>query len=165
MNKRINTSKMLSNNGYFSSVDFGEMGSPQKMAVSPIVEDQYEFAMAEDVVLLLDRKDTAEKLFEIWVSSPYIEKFSNIKTTGTTAPKIPKEYIQEVFYYMKNKLTEKKELSTQELVMSINEFCDFNYEYIVKKVLSDKMRADIIEEYYNNGMKERIDINVDTKLF
>ena len=49
--------------------------------------------------------------------------------------------------------------------MGINEFFEFNYDYIVKKVLSDKMRADIIEEYYNNGMKERIDVNVDAKLF
>lgn len=162
---RINTSKMLSNNGYFSSVDFGEMGKPQKMAVSPIVEDQYDFAMTEDPTLLLDRKDTADKLFEIWKSSPYYGKFTSIKTTGTTAPKIPKENIQEVFYYMKTKLTEQKELSTQELVMGINEFFEFNYDYIVKKVLSDKMRADIIEEYYNNGMKERIDVNVDAKLF
>lgn len=162
---RINTSKMLSNTGYFSSVDFGEMGSPQKMTVSPIVEDQYDFAMTEDPTMLLDTKDTAEKLFEIWQSSPYYEKYNKVTTTGTTAPKIPKDMIQEVFYYMKTELTKQKELTTQQLVMGINEFFEFNYEYIVKKVLSDKMRAEIIEEYYNNGMKERIDVNVDSKLF
>lgn len=155
---------MLSNNGYFTSVDFSEMGSPQKMTVSSAVSDQYDFAMTEDVVLLLDRKDTGEKLLEIWQASPYYDIFPK-QTTGTTIPKIPKENIQEVFYYMKNKITDIKKLSTQELVMAINEFFEFNYDYICKKVLSPKMKAEILEEYYNNGMKERIDVNVDTKLF
>lgn len=161
---RINTSKMLSNNSYFSSVDFGENVSKQAMKPSPAVDEQYDFAMTEDVVQLLDRQENAELLYEIWVASPYKKKFKEI-TSGTNAPKIPKEHIQEVFYYMKTKLTEKKSISTQELVMAINEFFEFNYDYICKKVLSPKMKAEIIEEYYNNGMKERIDITIDKKLF
>ena len=66
---------------------------------------------------------------------------------------------------MKEKLTEQKNITTQELVMSINEFFEFNYEYICKKVLSPKMKSEILEEYYNNGLKERIDITVEEKLF
>ena len=162
--KRINTSKMLSNNNYFSTVDFGENVSKQANTPSPAVSDQYDFAMTEDVVQLLDRQENAELLYEIWIASPYKKKFKET-TSGTNAPKIPKEHIQEVFYYMKSKLTEEKNISTQELVMAINEFFEFNYEYIVKKVLSPKMKAEIIEEYYNNGMKERIDITIDKKLF
>lgn len=161
---RINTSKMLSNNSYFSSVDFGENVSKQSMKVSPIVEDQYDFAMTEDIVQLLDRQENEELLYDIWTESPYKSKFKE-STTSAKAPKIPKEHIQEIFYYMKTKLLERKQVSTQELVMSINEFFEFNYDYICKKVLSPKMKAEIIEEYYNNGMKERIDITIDKKLF
>lgn len=161
---RINTGKMLSNNGYFSSVDFGENVSKQSMKVSPAVEEQYDFAMTEDIIQLLERQNTSEQLYDIWDKSPYKKKFKE-NTTSTNAPKIPKEYIQEIFYYMKNKLTERKHISTQELVMSINEFFDFNYDYICKKVLSPKMKADIIDEYYNSGMKERIDVTCDEKLF
>lgn len=66
---------------------------------------------------------------------------------------------------MKNKLTEIKTLSAQELVIGICEFFEFNYDFIVKKILSPKMKAELIEEYYNNGMKERIDNNTSSKLF
>ena len=66
---------------------------------------------------------------------------------------------------MKNKLAEVKTLSAYETVIAINEFFDFNYDYVVKKVLSPKIRAEILEEYYQNGMKERIDNNTAVKLF
>lgn len=161
---RINTSKMLSNNGYFTSVDFGENVSKQSLKPSPVIDEQYDFAMTEDIVQLLDRQETADILYKIWQDSTYRQQFKET-SPGTNAPKIPKEHIQEIFYYMKGKLIEQKKISTQELVMAINEFFGFNYEYIVKKVLSPKMMAEIIEEYYNNGMKERIDVTVDEKLF
>lgn len=161
---RINTSKMLSNNGYFTQDDFSEQPSKQALKPSPFVDEQYDFAMTEDIVQLLDRQETSELLYQIWIKSPYKKKFKET-TTGTNAPKIPKNHIQEIFYYMKEKLTEQKNITTQELVMSINEFFEFNYEYICKKVLSPKMKSEILEEYYNNGLKERIDITVEEKLF
>ena len=66
---------------------------------------------------------------------------------------------------MKNKLSEVKSLSAYETVIAINEFFDFNYDYVVKKVLSPKIKAEILEDYYNNGMKERMDNNAAEKLF
>jgi len=52
-----------------------------------------------------------------------------------------------------------------EMVIAINEFFEFNYDYIVKKVLSPKIRAEILEDYYNNGMKQRMDMNIAERLF
>ena len=66
---------------------------------------------------------------------------------------------------MKTKLQEIKTLSAYEIVIAINEFFDFNYDYIVKKVLSPKIKSEILEDYYNNGMKERMDDNAAVKLF
>jgi hypothetical protein len=43
------------------------------MTVSPVVSDQYDYALTEDIVLLNERKDTAEKIYEIWVNSPFYE--------------------------------------------------------------------------------------------
>ena len=80
-------------------------------------------------------------------------------------PKIPKDNISQIFYYMKNELSKLKSLSAYETVIAINEFFDFNYDYVVKKVLSPKIRAEILNEYYNNGMKERIENNTAVKLF
>ena len=166
---RINTTKTLSNDGYFSSVDNGGDFGQQQMAVSPVVSDQYDYALTEDIVLLNERKDTAEKLYEIWVESPFYEQYNGIQDPDApptkTTPKIPKEEISKIFYYIKNKLQEKKKLTMYEMVIAINEFFEFNYDYIVKKVLSPKIRAEILEDYYNNGMKQRMDMNIAERLF
>ena len=61
--------------------------------------------------------------------------------------------------------SEIKTLSAYEMVIAINEFFDFNYDYVVKKVLSPKIRTEILEDYYHNGMKERMDNTAAVKLF
>ena len=72
MAERIHTSKVL-NNSYFSgnNVDT-DFSSSSPMTVSPVVADQYDFALTEDPVLLQERKDTAEKLYEIFIKSPLL---------------------------------------------------------------------------------------------
>ena len=168
---RINTSKMLSNDGYFSSVDYNADFGQQSMNVSPLVSDQYDYAMTDDIVLLNERKDTEKILYDIWIVSPFVKQFTPIVVSKDQEPleyripKIPKEEISKIFYYMKNKLSEVKSLSAYETVIAINEFFDFNYDYVVKKVLSPKIKAEILEDYYNNGMKERMDNNAAEKLF
>ena len=125
--------------------------------------------MTDDIVLLNERKDTEQKLYDIWVVSPYVKQFAPVLISEEplvyNIPKIPKEEISKIFYYMKNKLSEIKTLSAYEMVIAINEFFDFNYDYVVKKVLSPKIKAEILEDYYNNGMKERMDNNAAEKLF
>lgn len=67
---------------------------------------------------------------------------------------------------MKENLAKQKKLSAYETVLAINEFFDFNYDFIVKKVLSSKMLAEILEDYYENmGMADRIDEIADEPLF
>ena len=167
---RINTTKTLSNDGYFSSVDNGGDFGQQQMTVSPVVSDQYDYALTEDIVLLNERKDTAEKIYEIWVESPFYEQYkalqdSSLSQGSKTAPKIPKEDISKIFYYVKNQLSKKKKLTMYETIIAINEFFEFNYEYVVKRVISPKIKAQILEDYYNNGMKQRMDNNIAEKLF
>lgn len=161
---RINTTKTLSNDNYFANNDYNPDLQQQKMEVSPVVADQYEYALTEDIVLFNERKDTANKLYEIWEKSPFVTQYS-VNTSIYNVPKIPKEDISKIFYYMKNKLQELKTLSAYETVIAINEFFDFNYDYVVKKVLSPKIRTEILEDYYQNGMKERMDNTASLKLF
>lgn len=161
---RINTTKMLSNDGYFASSDYNADLSSQTMTVSPLVADQYDYAMTDDIVLLHERKDTAEKLYSIWMNSPYAKQYE-VDTSTFVVPKIPKDETSKIFYYMKNKLAEVKTLSAYEMVIAINEFFNFNYDYVVRKVLSPKIKAEILADYYNNGMKKRMDTNASVKLF
>lgn len=161
---RINTSKFLSNDDYFSAVDYSSSLSDQAMSVSPLVSDQYDYALTEDIVLLNERKDTAEQLYNIWVKSPYVHIYSPDKD-HTQMNKIPKDKISEIFYYMKKELQKVKTINAYEMVLAINEFFDFNYNYVVDKVLSPKIKAEILEDYYNNGMKERMEDTISEKLF
>lgn len=120
--------------------------------------------MTDDIVLLHERKDTAEKLYSIWEDSPFAKQYE-VDTSTFVVHKIPKEETSKIFYYMKNKLAEVKTLSAYEMVIAINEFFNFNYDYVVKKVLSPKIKAEILADYYNNGMKQRMDDNASVKLF
>lgn len=160
---RINTSKMLSNDGYFcGGIDTDSLNNTT-IAISPLVYDQYDYSITEDISLDQDRADTQEKLYEIYINSPFMSVYTD---PSTKIMKIPKEDISKVFYYMKEHLSNVKTLSAYELVIAIIEFFDFNYEYIVKKVISSKMMAEILEDYYiNMGMSNRIDEVASDPLF
>jgi hypothetical protein len=94
--------------------------------------------MTDDIELLNDRKNSAELIYEIFVSSQYNDGRFLIKDTSII--KIPKENIEEVFNYTKTELDKVKKLNPIELIIAINEFFDFNYDYVYKKVLTPKMK-------------------------
>lgn len=124
------------------------------MALSPLISDQYDYSITEDIVLLTERKDTAELLYKIYENSPYKGKFLN----HNNVIKIPRDAITEIFYYTRKELLKYKSLSAMEIVIAINEFYELNYDYVYNKVLSPKMKQEILDDYYNNhGMRDRMD--------
>jgi hypothetical protein len=62
----INTTKTLSNDGYFSGGSENLSASSKTISVNPMVEDRYQESVTEDPVLLQDRQDTDKKLYEIF---------------------------------------------------------------------------------------------------
>lgn len=161
--KRINTAKVL-NNTYFSGDGMGDeyFAPARTMQVSPLVSDQYDFAMTEDIVLLNERKDTAEKLYEIYRTSPYNGHYR----TKLGVMKVPKDKIFEIFHYTQKRLRTVKNITAYEMVLAINEFYDFSYDFIYSKVLSPAMKVEILDDYYNNqGMKDRMDQAASDPLF
>ena len=80
--------------------------------------------------------------------------------------KIPKDSIGEVFNYVKDELLSIKKLNPIELIISINEFFDFNYDYVYRKVLTPKMKQELLEDYYKNeGVKKQVNEGSSIKLF
>ena len=52
------------------------------------------------------------------------------------------------------------------MIIAINEYFDFNYEFVYKKVLSSKDKQILLEDYYTSeDMKSMIDENASIKLF
>lgn len=80
--------------------------------------------------------------------------------------KIPKDSISEVFNYVKDELLKVKKLNPIELIISINEFFDLNYDYVYRKVLTPKMKQELLEDYYKNeGVKKQVNESSSIKLF
>lgn len=67
------------------------------------------------------------------MDSPYSKKY---KSENGVITKIPKEKIPEIFEYTKKELAKIKQLTAMEVVIAINEFYDFNYDHVYKKVLT-----------------------------
>ena len=128
------------------------------------VASQYDFATTEDPELLTDRKDTAEIIYKIFVDSSYND--ARFLIEGTQVMKIPKDSINEVFNYVKDELLSIKKLNPIELIISINEFFDFNYDFVYRKVLTPKMKQELLEDYYKNeGVKKHVNEGSSIKLF
>lgn len=127
--------------------------------IDPAVSDRYDESTTEDPALLIERKETQEEIFQIFISSPYAKKYpiENLK-------KIEKNDITKVFYYVKEELDKIRKLSAYELVLAINEFFDFNYNVIWHDVLSVELKGEILEDLYeNHGMKSKMQVS--KKLF
>jgi len=94
------------------------------------------------------------------------ESKDNTNGKITLQIKIPKEDIAEVFNYTRKELEKIKTLTAIEEVIAINEFYEFNYDYVYKNVLTPQMKQAILEDYYTNqGMKARMDESASEQLF
>lgn len=80
--------------------------------------------------------------------------------------KIPRDSISEVFNYVKDELLNIKKLSPIETIISINEYFDFDYNFVYRKVLTPKMKQELLEDYYKNeGVKKQVNEGSSIKLF
>jgi hypothetical protein len=148
----INTNAVLNNR-------WNAGGEPQvftgSIAIDPMMDKQYDFALTDDPVALQESKDTQNKLYEIFVKSPYFQKYggfaSQEKNSKPYAKKVEKADIAPLFYYMKNELDKIKKVNIVEMILQINEFFDFNYNYIVNNVLTVPLKAMLYEEIYREG--------------
>ena len=128
------------------------------------VASQYDFATTEDPELLTDRKDTAEIIYKIFMDSSYND--GRFLIEGTQVIKIPKDSVSEVFNYVKDELLKVKKLNPIELIIAINEFFDLNYDFVYRKVLTPKMKQELLEDYYKNeGVKKQVNEGSSIKLF
>ena len=160
---RINTKKTLNNDTYYEGGIDSRTINTETIQISPYIADQYDYQSTEDPILLNERKDTAEKIYEIYVNAPF---YGNYNDGTQEVTKIPKEDVKKIFEYTLEELKKVKTLSAMEYTIAICEFYSLSYELVVKKVLNSKMMADILEDYYvNMGMAKRMNEVVDNKLF
>lgn len=146
---KINTNKVLNNRW---NTGGGQVSLTGTISINSDMSSEYDYALTDDPILLNDRKDTANQLYQIFKTSSYFKKYSN------STKKVDKDDIFEIFYYFKNELKKKKTVSAYEFMLSINEFFDFNYDYIWNNVASVDMKSEILEDMYKNmGKREEME--------
>ena len=146
---KINTNKVLNNRW---NTGGGQVSLTGTISINSDLSSEYDYALTDDPILLNDRKDTANQLYQIFKTSPYFKKYSD------STKKVDKDDIFEIFYYFKNELKKKKTVSAYEFMLSINEFFDFNYDYIWNNVASVDMKSEILEDMYKNmGKREEME--------
>lgn len=161
--KRINTTRALSNESFYNGGIETEVINTQSIAISPMIESQYDYAVTEDPVALIERKRNNEILYDIFISSPFRHSYEDPETKMI---KVPKEDIAKVFHYSKLHLTKRcGDISARELLIIINEFYGFDYNYVVKHIIGSRLYSEVLEEYYNDGQRSRIDESSAEPLF
>ena len=89
---------------------------------------------------MTDRQDSINIVHDIFINSEYNDGRFNVQQGDEDSSnfliRIPKENIKEVFDYVKQELLNRKQLNYIEMIIAINEYFDFNYEFVYKKVLS-----------------------------
>lgn len=122
--------------------------------IDPGVSDRYEESVTEDPVLMVERKETQKELYEIFLNSPFSEKYpiDSIK-------KIEKKDLTKLFYYIKDQFALVRQLSAMELVIAFCEFFELSYKIVYDQVLSTPLKGEILNDLYeNHGMKKRMQV-------
>lgn len=167
---RINTTKTF-HNSYFDGKNYDlTFNNTTPISVHSKVADQYDYALTDNPDVLNDRQDSINIVHDIFMNSEYNDGRFNVQQGDEDSSnfliRIPKENIKEVFDYVKQELLNRKQLNYIEMIIAINEYFDFNYEFVYKKVLSSKDKQILLEDYYTSeDMKSMIDENASIKLF
>ena len=154
-NERRNTTKVLNNT--YNAVD-RETGTTSAISVSPLVSHLYQESVSEDITDLYQSKINDEMMYELFVESPFYEKYK------TSTKKIDKADAYDIYVYFRDKLIEKNaNLNIIQIFFAIMEFFEFNYDKMYNDVISINDKSQILESLANvYGYKSELNCN---KLF
>jgi len=128
----------------WDNIDIGqERTRNTEISVLPLVSDMYEESTTNDMDTLLSRKMIEKELYDIYLSSPFFDKY------GDELKKIEKKEIPEVYYYFRDEL-KKLNHNKVEILCAICEFFDFNYSNMYNNVLSLEEKSNILEILEND---------------
>ena len=135
----FNGNTEIINNSY-EDVDYtNDRFTARTLSINPMITENYKETLSEDLDEVYNLKQLEESLNELYINSPWFEKYQkNIK-------KIEKADISKIYYYFKEHLMNTKMYGIVPVFCSICEFFDFNYKYVYNDVISMKDKAAILE--------------------
>ena len=127
-------------NNSYDAVDYGQEALSQSpIAINPLVSDQYEEAISENIEDIYTRKNLYNQMSELYEASEFYEKY------GQDCKKLEKADISNVYYTFKRQLLEKDDYNLVQVFTTIAEFFDLNYKTLYNDIISLEYKAEILE--------------------
>ena len=127
-------------NNSYDAVDYGQEALSQSpITINPLVSDQYEEAIAENIEDIYTRKKIFNQMSELYEASEFYEKY------GQDCKKLEKADISNVYYTFKRQLLEKDNYNLVQIFTTIAEFFDLNYKTLYNDIISLEDKAEILE--------------------
>lgn len=127
-------------NNSYDAVDYGQEALSQSpIAINPLVSDQYEEAIAENIEDIYTRKKIFNQMSELYEASEFYDKY------GQDCKKLEKADISNVYYTFKHQLLEKDNYNLVQIFTTIAEFFDLNYKTLYNDIISLEDKAEILE--------------------
>jgi hypothetical protein len=139
--------KIINNSYNTGEIDFEAFSGEMKIdgRVSDLYEDQHSENMVEIRVI----KRLNEDLYDIFLASPYHEKYKNPK-------RVDKSDMIKMYYYFKEHLIPKNTYSSSQIFMGFAEFFQINYDQLYSEIgVMDKENL-LKELNTHSGMNARI---------
>lgn len=151
---RRNTTKVLNNS--YNAVD-RETGTTSAITVSPLVSHLYQESVCDDISDLYQSRINDETMYELFLESPFYEKYSNSK-------RIEKADAYEIYVYFRDLLFERNpEINIVQVFFAILEFFELNYDKMYNDIISINDKSQILAVLENTyGYKSELNCN---KLF
>lgn len=127
-------------NNSYDAVDYGQEALSQSpIAINPLVSDQYEEAISENIEDIYTRKKIFNQMSELYEASEFYDKY------GQDCKKLEKADISNVYYTFKHQLLEKDNYNLVQIFTTIAEFFDLNYKTLYNDIISLEDKAEILE--------------------
>lgn len=135
----FNGNNEIINNSYEEVDCTTDKFTARTLTINPMVSDNYQEVLSEDLDEVYSMKQLEESLNELYISSPWYDKYKK------DVKKVEKADISNIYYYFKEHLMGTKMYSIVHVFCAICEFFDLNYKYVYNDVISIKDKAAILE--------------------
>ena len=127
-------------NNSYDAVDYGQEALSQSpIAINPLVSDQYEESISENIEDIYTRKKLFNQMNELYEASEFYPKY------GKECKKLEKADISNVYYTFKRQLLQKDNYNLVQVFTTIAEFFELNYKTLYNDIISLEDKAEILE--------------------
>lgn len=127
-------------NNSYDAVDYGQEALSQSpIAINPLVSDQYEESISENIEDIYTRKKLFNQMNELYEASEFYSKY------GKECKKLEKADISNVYYTFKRQLLQKDNYNLVQVFTTIAEFFELNYKTLYNDIISLEDKAEILE--------------------